>query len=185
MNHNESALHRSRYSPHPGTAHASAERDTYDDVEQQRERLARAEPMLSILEQLSFSVMLLNEHRQVVYANPALLRFCESSALEEILGLRIGEVFQCRYSVGHTGGCGTSTPCRTCGVTNSVLAALGDRVDSRECHIHSGDIAHDVPISFGIEALPFSLAGEVFVFVLIDRTASEGLEFRGFAGNGI
>lgn len=81
-------------------------------------------------------VIVLNEHRQVLAVNPALLRDLGTPALECLLGRRPGELVGCRHAWEGPGGCGTGHACSDCGAVLTVLEALErqEPVDGT-CHI--------------------------------------------------
>lgn len=74
------------------------------------------------LEDLSEVIIVLNEKRQIVYANNHFLDLYPSQ--QETVGLRTGEAFGCVNSILTDGGCGTSSHCRSCRIANAVLSGL-------------------------------------------------------------
>jgi hypothetical protein len=64
--------------------------------------------------------MVLNRERQIVAANQNLSELLNCAA-ETLLGLRMGEAFNCIHGHEEPGGCGTALACRVCGVLKATL----------------------------------------------------------------
>ena len=84
-------------------------------------------------------VVVLNEYRQIIFANKTLLSFLEKKDAKEIIGARPGELFRCKAACCRPGGCGTSIYCRECGVVKAVLAANYTNIEIEECCIQTKD----------------------------------------------
>lgn len=69
-------------------------------------------------------LLVLNETRQIVFANNASLGLFGFSDVSEFLGQRPGEAMGCAYAHLEPGGCGTSKYCTECGVINAVLKCV-------------------------------------------------------------
>jgi signal transduction histidine kinase len=66
------------------------------------------------------SVVLLNQRRQIVAANAALLRTLNAKK-DEVIGKRPGEVLRCIHAHQGPDGCGTAESCAFCDAVNTVL----------------------------------------------------------------
>ncbi len=87
-------------------------------------------------------VVVLNSHRQILYANGNVLALLGAGGLDAILGRRPGEALGCQRSHECAGGCGTTKFCAACGAVKAILTAQAGRPDCRECSItreESGD----------------------------------------------
>ena len=78
----------------------------------------------TLLRTVSGLMAILNESRQILALNDALLRSLGIDNAEEVLGLRPGEAIECVHAHDHPGGCGTSRHCVTCGAAIAMVAAL-------------------------------------------------------------
>ena len=58
--------------------------------------------------------LILNERRQIIYANEAFMAFVGFISLERVIGQRIGRIFRCVHLDGKARGCGTHEACRSC-----------------------------------------------------------------------
>lgn len=82
------------------------------------------------------NVMILNQTRQLVYANRNLLNLLTIKDIKSALGRRTGELVNCKYSDANVNGCGTDGACVTCGALNLMLQAITDHMDvTGECAI--------------------------------------------------
>lgn len=91
-----------------------------------------------LLDAISEILAILNEERQVVYANRRLLELLDTS-LEDALGKRPGEVLGCIHSDETAGGCGTTESCQVCGAVQAILVAQSQEQAVRECRIQTKD----------------------------------------------
>ena len=67
----------------------------------------------------------LNEHRQILIVNEALLHTLGLADAGTILGLRPGEAIKCVHASEDPGGCGTTKFCSTCGAAIAIVTSLG------------------------------------------------------------
>ena len=79
--------------------------------------------------------LILNEQRQIVFANEPTATILGVERPEEIPGLRVGEAVRCLHAHEEIGGCGTSEFCRECGALQAMMTSLSGRRAVRECRI--------------------------------------------------
>ena len=92
----------------PTTLFAPVERATSAQLQTQAQYFTDAWFFGELLHYVPDMVLILNRHRQVIYANKALLKFVNAASLPAVLGMRPGELFGCTHRHAHEGGCGTS-----------------------------------------------------------------------------
>ena len=140
---------------------------------------------------------ILNEQRQIVIANAALLHALGATEEEPVLGKRPGEAFRCIHYRGPHDECGSTGFCRFCGAAKVLLQSRMGKNAADECRIISQVPAHAVCEIQAMDLLvwgtPFSCGGDRFTFfVLCDishekrRAVLERLFFHDFlnmAGN--
>lgn len=78
--------------------------------------------MRLILDSLPEVAMILNPKRQIVFANEATLA-AYGLSLNEITGMRAGELAACIHSKELPGGCGTAEACRFCELIKAFMEA--------------------------------------------------------------
>lgn len=136
------------------TQFAPAERSSREEIEFQNSQIKMSGLIATISESTNTVFMILNNNRQIVYANQELLDMLNSSC-GEILGLRPGEVFGCINSVKTEGGCGTHEFCRECGAVQAILEALKGNPCKRECRITSVKNGENISYDLSVKAYPF------------------------------
>jgi len=148
------------------TRFAPAERADAEVVDRQAERLKD----LRLLDQLGGAIpsvlMILNKHRQIVYANERLAEMLNMPNWEQVKGRRPGEVLGCVHSGESPGGCGTTEFCRKCGAVNAILESQNGAQSVKECRILTNDGG---ALDLRVWATPYERDGEqLTVFSVLD-----------------
>ncbi|HDQ14734.1 MAG TPA: HAMP domain-containing histidine kinase [Sediminispirochaeta sp.] len=115
----------------------TAERATADELSYQVSLFRGPEVPVDIVDAVPDIVLLLNVHRQIVFAGRAVESIV--SRREESLGLRPGELLGCVHADNDTGGCGTTKFCRVCGAAKAIVSAFVGRENLQECRILKND----------------------------------------------
>ena len=167
------------------TEYAPAERASEEETRRQSE-LVVADPLASsLLNSIPDMLVILNQQRQIVYANRALyglLGLTEADA-GRICGRRPGEVLNCIHAFESEGGCGTTEFCSTCGAVRAILSSQQKKADVQECRITQDEGADALDLR--VWATPLEVGGEPFTaFAFVDignekrRQALERLFFH-------
>ena len=121
------------------TKFASPERLNKDHVIAQYNEILR-DKNLSLLYDFSPDfIVVLNEYRQIIFANKTLLNFLGKRDIYEVISFRTGEIFECNGATEDTGGCGTSLKCSVCGAVRAILRANYSETNVEECCIQTED----------------------------------------------
>lgn len=124
--------------------YASPERLRYSDLEEQVKYVDTKFDQSQLGDALPDILTIINEHRQIVYANARLYEFLNNSK-NKVLGKRPGELLECIHARGSENGCGTTEFCRECGAVNAILDAQKAKQSVKECHIlANGGKAYDL-----------------------------------------
>lgn len=116
-------------------------------------------------------IMALNCHRQMVFANQATVSFLGHTDVEEVLGRRPGEALGCVNASAHSGGCGTSKYCRSCGALAAILSAIDGVVTSEDCKLLRRVTAEVEGLDLHVSAAPIAIEGERYIiFSVADIT---------------
>ena len=153
------------------TDFAPAERASEDMIQHEADLLLAIPLLGQLLDSIPDIVLILNEQRQIVFANQALADVLDLPDRQEIYGLRPGEVLNCIHSDETLGGCGTTSFCKNCGAVNSILAGLRGKKTIEECRISqkkSGN-AFDLRVA----ATPFETAHFSYVICVITDISHE------------
>jgi signal transduction histidine kinase len=120
-----------------------------------------------LLDAVPTLLVVLNRHRQIVFANRALLETLGSQVAP--VGQRLGEAMGCVHAGEEESGCGTAEPCGSCGMLVAILAGLAGSVVEREARFtrrHSDGI---VAMDLLVRATPLNYGDERFtVFAVSD-----------------
>ncbi len=169
------------------TAFAPAERASQEEICRQYKKLSTLPFVRDFFDAIPNMSVVLNEHRQIIFANRAFTEFLGVKSSDEllwknhceafnclyvnVLGARPGEAVGCIRSKLTEGGCGTTAFCRTCGAVNSILNSQKLRtLDIQECRmICGGEGSGEMALDLRIWSRPIDVAGETFiVFSVVD-----------------
>jgi len=106
-------------------------------------------------------ITVLNENRQIVFANKT---FSDALGLSDpslLHGKRPGEALDCIYSDLNDAGCGTSRFCRNCHGVRSILNCLDGNANTMECTILRKD--SKPPLELRVTSYPFNVNNSKYV----------------------
>lgn len=152
------------------TLFAPAERAPQKELKRQAAFLNDPSILRLMLDAVPDIVLVLNEYRQMIYCNQAMLRFLMLEDKWEIIGLRPGELLDCIHSAETEGGCGTTEFCRACGAVRAILSSLRGLEAVEECRIttRNGGASFEA-LDLRVWATPFEYQYERFVvFAIVD-----------------
>lgn len=142
-----------------------AERATDEEVRRQHREISALPLVQGFLDAMPNIVLMLNDHRQIVYANKAALEAL-GVGLDVLLGKRTGEAVHCVHANDES-ECGTSEFCTACGAANAIACALRGKTEALECRIQAEAPNRDLDLR--IWATPFRHEGLSFtVFAAAD-----------------
>lgn len=154
------------------THFASADRSTAEEIQRRFERLNGDVTLTTVLDAMPQLVAILDQNRQIVAVNSALLQTFESEDLDTMLGNRPGELLGCRQLDGETLGCGTTEACRHCGAVRAILESQElQRSVSHPCHLTVGETREAMDLR--VTASPLQIAGEHYTVLSIHDMADE------------
>lgn len=96
-------------------------RDPEHKVLSRYKQMVTGEYLVEMLNAMPDIAAILNENRQIVFANQSLLHYIKAMDLYHLLGKRPGEVLHCINANQVTGGCGASPRCQYCGAIKAIL----------------------------------------------------------------
>lgn len=153
---------------------APALRSSAGDILKDNELIAAQKLFSGIFGSLSGISTILNENRQIVFANNDFLELLGVKTIEALLGKRPGEVVSCNNSAVGPSGCGTSKACKYCGAVNAILESQKTNLkSSRETRISSEIRGKQVSWDLNITSTPITLADQVFYVLSIQDISSE------------
>jgi diguanylate cyclase (GGDEF)-like protein len=143
------------------TEFAPAERTERETLLRQQQLWLGNEGIRLLGEAVPNVVLVLNNTRQIVYANSYVKIFGDFVSPQSYLGLRPGELVNCIHANENLGGCGTTSFCRTCGAANAILTSLIGNADVEECSIER--TSQNDYLELRVLTTPVQLGGEDFV----------------------
>lgn len=152
------------------TQFAPAERDSQQEVQKQSSGLLAVTMMRQLVNAMPDILLILNDKRQVIFANQRLLDFLSCKDPKEIYGARAGEILQCVRSDETEGGCGTTEACRHCGMVLAILSSQEGEGNERECRIARKDREG---LNLRVNATPFELEGRRYTILCVSDISSE------------
>ncbi|WP_319481647.1 HAMP domain-containing sensor histidine kinase [uncultured Draconibacterium sp.] len=153
------------------TSYAPAMRYTNGQLESQSKTILDNKQLVSFVESISQMVLILNKHRQVVYANNSYKKFCKQLNHDPLIGKRPGETFNCANAFKSVAGCGTTNACKSCGAVNAILEAQKGKRSTKECQILTID---NDALDLEVTANPLDLDGEkLTIFSVNDISANK------------
>ena len=78
-------------------------------------------PSAVTLSLMPLAVIIVNETRQIVYANARFVALTSLPDGSDVIGMRVGEALACEHSGDEPGGCGTTRFCQYCGQAQAVV----------------------------------------------------------------
>lgn len=153
------------------TYFASAERAPAEETDAQHRQLAASPLVRVLLNSFPEPAVILNQHRQIVFANDKLAAVL-GRRREALIGLRHGEAFNCIHAGDHPGGCGTTRFCRYCGAANAIANSQRSAApDVQECRIQRRTDSGTSALDLRVWTTPLGVDGQPFtVFAMRDTT---------------
>ena len=156
------------------TLFAPAERAGEEEL---REAIAVAtvNPVIdAVMQSFGGLLAVLNEQRQVLAVNQALLSRMNLAGADEVLGLRPGEALHCVHADDPPAGCGTTRFCVSCGAAIAIVAAMDSgRPEQRECVMTVQKNGSQEDLAFNVRSCPLTLAGRRFVLIFLRDVSTQ------------
>ena len=144
------------------------ERIDKKDLQTVSEKIFNLTYAKKILNSIPNMVVIVNEFRQVIYANDVFIKVVGLVKFQEVLGQKPGELVKCIHANATEWGCGTGRECRYCGAINTVLSSIkGNETVENEARIttvHDGKV---VPLDLHIKASPFEFENKSYTLVVM------------------
>jgi len=156
------------------THFAPAERLEDDEIYLQTIKILGLRKVLPVLNVLPNMVIIINEQRQVVFANYAFTKMIGKKRFEDGLGQRPGELVNCIHAKDHIYGCGTGENCKNCGAVITVLKSqeTGQKQES-EAIITVTKNGEQVPLDLHVIVNPLSVEDQVFYIVVFTENTNQ------------
>ncbi|MDD5728191.1 MAG: HAMP domain-containing sensor histidine kinase [Victivallales bacterium] len=121
------------------TEFAAPERLNHDWAVKQYRELISAKDLHVFYDYTPDLIMVLNEYRQIIFANKTLLTFLKKNDINEVIGLRPGEALRCKEAFKNPAGCGTAKSCRACGTAKAIIHTGNAQEKTGEFYVQTVD----------------------------------------------
>ncbi len=149
------------------TEFAPAERSSPAEIAAQVRRVAEFVGQSGILDMVPEALLILNQNRQIVFANNNAIQLLESDEENTIYGLRPGELLDCTHASESTSGCGTTKFCSACGAVKAIQSSLSGAEAIEECRLNQKKSGNALDLRAW--AFPLKVAEQLFsLFVITD-----------------
>jgi hypothetical protein len=142
---------------------ASAARADKETVQLQSSQAFDLKNIESFFNGITDMVVVLNNDRQIVYANQNFLNAVNVKEFENVKGLRLGEALNCIHAFEPPHGCGTCEFCRTCGAAKAIFAIQRGAGDMQECKITQAETGNAFDLL--VKTSPLKIGDELFTLV--------------------
>jgi len=152
----------------PSDSMAPAKREEIERIRTEYQLISTIPHLQEMLNAFPTPAVILNECRQIVAANQRLCRLLDRQE-DEVLGMRIGEAFNCIHWPEGNRGCGTAQFCETCGALQAILnSQQRGGEDIQECTITPRADDGERALDLRVTASNLDLGGKFTVFALAD-----------------
>ncbi|HUT79828.1 MAG TPA: PAS domain-containing sensor histidine kinase [Candidatus Bathyarchaeia archaeon] len=156
------------------TQFAPIERLDDDKIYLQTIKILGLRNAIQILDVLPNMAAILNQSRQVVYANDSFVKTIGKNEFEDALGQRPGELLDCIHAHDHENGCGAGHDCRYCGAVLTVLKCQETNTEEEnDARITIKKNNKQIPLDLHVKAKPLVVDNETFYIVVIDDISNQ------------
>ncbi len=152
------------------TEYASSGRSSNNELIKQAELFKNKTDLTTISNAIGKMIIILNNHRQIIYANKLFLEIVGITNIDPILGKRPGEAIYCKHALLSSSGCGTTEFCKTCGAVNAILDAQQGIPSTKECRITTK--SNDA-LDLSVSTAPYVIENEQFTIFAISDISDE------------
>jgi signal transduction histidine kinase len=149
---------------------ASHDRSSPEEVLNALDSLRSLSDLMNFFNSVAGIAAILNENRQIIYANNEYLAMLGIDSIESIIGKRPGESISCIHAEENVHGCGCAEACQYCGAISAIVESqkTGKTVKT-DARITLNSNGSTVNLDLRVSASPFTYKDLNFtVITLID-----------------
>jgi len=147
-------------------------------VQTQTDLLAAVSFFGRVLDAIPSMAMLLSPERQILLANRRLVEFAGAEDVDELRGMRPGDMLGCVNAMESCGGCGTTPHCAVCGSFRAIVDAQLGYGQAQVCLMVRRTESGDEPVALEVWAAPLEVAGQRLTLVCLTSAADRLLRER-------
>jgi K+-sensing histidine kinase KdpD len=148
------------------TDFATIERASRETIYESFSAVSNKTLLPEVLDAIPNICIIINQGRQIVFANRALLTFMGADDQLSVCGLRPGEALSCLHADETPAGCGTTDYCEICGSANAISRSNEGHESSYDCRMtrHDGQV-----LDLRVWTTPLSIEGKQYtVMTMVD-----------------
>lgn len=124
------------------------------------------EPLVcNILDSIPNFVFILNNHRQVIFANQAVCNAVGFTPEQVISGLMVGDVLGCQVAKAAPRGCSSGEKCATCPALKAIRLAQKNQPAQKECALALENNGQSKALDILVTVSPIKIGGQDFILV--------------------
>lgn len=143
------------------------------EIKQQAHSIDNLKYLKTILDAFSDIIVIVNQQRQVIFANEMFLKYLGKENMQEALGERPGELIKCVHSRKGPDGCGTGKECLYCGAVLTVLKSqASNSQQENEARITTEVNGKILPLDLKVIAKPITIKNETYTMAILKDISS-------------
>ena len=146
-------------------------RCSHEQILEQSRRFCLSPVLPPVLDAIPGYVLILNEYRQVIFANLPVVKLLDLQSREQVYGMRPGELLDCEHSHEGCFGCGSSNNCTLCGAAKAIRASEQGANGLAECYIHQR--SHKRMLDLRAATTPIDIDGYRYTILALTDIAHE------------
>ena len=125
-----------------------------------------------LIDAMPFMVMVMNEQREIIISNQAMINKVGIDDFREFFGKKPGEALKCIHFSQQ--GCGGSGECQLCGALNSIIkSSTEDKIISKEFRLSASIAGVDTWHDFLATSKPFKFNDTTFILFTLEDISSD------------
>lgn len=143
-------------------------------VSTKRNALLEHKLLQFVLDALPSITFLINRQRQILVGNRALLNSSGIGSIDQVIGVRPGEVFGCIHASENPSGCGHAEACKHCGAIKAVQESFRtNQPANEECLLIVERDGEKYPLDLSVSVTPLSIEQDYDVMMVVINDISD------------
>ena len=142
-----------------------------EEIAQQVQQWVACTDLVAMMNAIPQVLLILNDRRQVVFANRVAVETAGADSPDSLLGMRPGELLECEHAREGPGGCGTTKACSQCGAFQALVACGAGATAAKECRLIQFRTGR--PMLFRISSTPFELGSRQYCILSMTDMSDE------------
>ena len=147
------------------------DRYTADEIAQQAQQWADRSDLATMMNAIPQVLLILNDRRQVVFANRLAVETAGAESADSLLGMRPGELLECQEAREGAAGCGSTEACHQCGTFQALAECSAGRPSTNECRLIQFRTGR--AMLFRVSSTPFHLASQRYCILSLTDMSDE------------